>query len=139
MSLTVLLLDDDRLMHRMLAPRLEVMETTPPVSRVITADHPDNAIVELKRLPPGPLAVLSDFNLKAPMNGLQFLGVVRELRPDALRVLFSGYSLEQLGNVQENGDAHAFLEKPLLLDDLVRPLERLIDDRLGPARARKEP
>lgn len=130
MSLNILLVDDDLLMHRMLVPRLETMGTRSPVSRVVAAQTPDAALAALERMPPGPLAVVSDFNLKAAMNGLQLLQKVRALRPDALRVLLSGYSLEQLGDVQEGGDADAFLEKPLVLDDLVRPLTKLIDERL---------
>lgn len=133
MTLTVLLVDDDPLMHRMLVPRLREMESVPPVTRVLTAQTPDAALDEIKRLPDGPLAVVSDFNLKAPMNGLQLLRAVRAIRPDALRVLFSGYSLEQLGDVQEGGDADAFLEKPLILDNLIEPLRELIGARLGKA------
>lgn len=131
MSLTILLVDDDPLMHRMLVPRLREMESTPPVTRVVAAQTPDAALDEIKRLPEGPLAVVSDFNLKAPMNGLQLLRAVRAARPDALRVLFSGYSLEQLGDVHEGGDADAFLEKPLILDDLIAPLRELIRARLA--------
>lgn len=133
MSLTILLVDDDPLMHRMLVPRLQEMSTTPPVTRVVTAQTPEAALDELKRLPEGPLAVVSDFNLKATMNGLQLLRAVRALRPDALRVLFSGYSLEQLGDVQQGGDADAFLEKPLILDQLITPLSALITARLATA------
>jgi CheY-like chemotaxis protein len=130
MSLTILLVDDDPLMHRMLVPRLEAMKTRVPVTRVLAAQTPDAALAVLEDIPAGPLAVVSDFNLKAAMNGLQLLRNVRKKRPDALRFLLSGYSLQQLGDVQDGGDAHAFLEKPLMLDELIRPLARLIDERL---------
>lgn len=133
MSLVILLVDDDPLMHRMLVPRLQEMPTTPPVTRVLTALTPEVAIEQVKRLPEGPLAVVSDFNLKSTMNGLQLLRAVRAIRPDALRVLFSGYSLEQLGDVHEGGDADAFLEKPLVLDHLIAPLAELIRARLAKA------
>jgi len=123
--------DDDPLMHRMLVPRLEEMTTRPPISRVVGVRTPEEALGELGKAPEGPLAVVSDFNLKASKNGLQLLRDVRRARPDALRVLFSGYSLEQLGDVQEGGDADAFLEKPLLLDDLIRPLAKLIEERFA--------
>ncbi|HVM44998.1 MAG TPA: hypothetical protein VM582_03595 [Candidatus Thermoplasmatota archaeon] len=124
-------MDDDPLMHRMLVPRLEEMTTRPPISRVVGVRTPEEALGELGKAPEGPLAVVSDFNLKASKNGLQLLRDVRRARPDALRVLFSGYSLEQLGDVQEGGDADAFLEKPLLLDDLIRPLAKLIEERFA--------
>lgn len=131
MSLTILLVDDDALMHRMLLPRLEEMETRPPISKVLGARTPTEALDALAQAPAGPLAVVSDFNLKAAKNGAQLLRDVRERRPDALRVLFSGYSLEQLGDVHVSGDADAFLEKPLLLDDLLTPLAKLIEQRFA--------
>lgn len=130
MPLTILLVDDDPLMHRMLVPRLRTMGTAATITEILTAQTPEAALDALGRVGSGPLAVVSDFNLKAAMNGLQLLARVRSLRPDALRVLLSGYSLEQLGDVQQSGDAHAFLEKPLILDDLVGPLARLIDERV---------
>lgn len=131
MSLTIVLVDDDPLMHRMLVPRLEEMRTTPAVGKVTGVRTPEEALAETARAPPGPLTVVSDFNLRASKNGLQLLRDIRGMRPDALRILFSGYSLEQLGDVHGGGDADAFLEKPLLLDDLIAPLERLIVQRFA--------
>lgn len=131
MSLTIVLVDDDSLMHRMLVPRLEEMRTTPAVGKVIGVRTPEEALAEMARAPEGPLAIVTDFNLRASKNGLQLLRDVRGVRPDALRVLFSGYSLEQLGDVQGGGDADAFLEKPLMLDDLIGPLEKLIEQRFA--------
>ena len=118
-------------MHRMLVPRLREMEVGPGVGEVVAAQTPEAALAELKAAPEGPLAVVSDFNLKAAMNGLQLLREVRAQRPDAYRVLFSGYSKEQLGALEEGGDADAFLEKPLMLDDLIRPLTKLLNDRFS--------
>ena len=126
-----MLVDDDPLMHRMLVPRLEEMATKPAVARVLGVRTPEDALAEVTRAPPGPLAVVSDFNLRASRNGLQLLRELRDLRPDALRVLFSGYSVEQLGDVHQGGDADAFLEKPLLLDDLIGPLAKLIEQRFA--------
>ena len=113
-------------MHRMLVPRLEEMRTSPAVTRVVAAHSPKAALEEVARLPPGPLAIVTDFNLKDPVNGLELLRRIRRLREDSVRVLFSGYSMEQLGDVAQAEDVHAFLEKPLLLDDLIRPLEAVI-------------
>lgn len=90
---------------------------------------PEAALADLDRLPEQPLVVVSDFNLKSTMNGLQLLREVHQRRPDAYRVLFSGYSREQLGALDEGGGADAFLEKPLMLDDLIRPLTQLLDQR----------
>jgi DNA-binding NarL/FixJ family response regulator len=129
-ALTILLVDDDPMMHRMLVPRLEEL-TAPPVARVLTALTPDAALAEVKAAREGPLVVVTDFNLKAMMNGLELLSRIREARPDAVRVLFSGYSVEQLGHVATSADVDLFLEKPLLLDDLVRPLAEFLTKRLG--------
>lgn len=125
-ALTVILVDDDPLMLRMLAPRLANLDAGAPVGRVVTAGTPEAALDEMERAGPGPLAVLSDFNLKATMNGLQLLAAVRKRRPDAARVLFSGYSLEQIGDVASGGDAHGFVEKPLRLDEMIPPLAELV-------------
>lgn len=120
--LTILLVDDDPLMLRLLAPRLDRLDVQPPVDRVVTAQTPEAALAELESIGDGPLVVLSDFNLKAAMNGLQLLNEVRRRRPDAARILFSGYSSEQIGDVSGDGAAQAFLEKPLRIDELLGPL-----------------
>lgn len=133
MTLTILLVDDDPLMLRMLAPRLQRLEVRPPVSRVITAQSPQKALQELDGVPEGPLAVLSDFNLKADINGLQLLAEIGRRRPDAVRVLFSGYSHEQIGDVSGGGAAHAFLEKPMRIDELLPPLTDTIHRNLASA------
>lgn len=128
MALTILLVDDDPMMHRMLVPRLEEM---PVAARIATALTPDAALAEVPRAEGGTLVVVTDFNLKAPMNGLQLLARVRAMRPDSLRVLFSGYSLEQLGDIATSDDVDAFLEKPLMIDELVRPLTELITRKVA--------
>lgn len=129
--LTIILVDDDPLMHRMLLPRLEELETKPPVIRVVGVRTPSEALAMIGGASVGPLAIVTDFNLKAEKNGLQLLHESRKMRPDALRVLFSGYSLEQLGDVHAEGDVDAFLEKPLLLDELLGPLAKLIEARFA--------
>lgn len=131
-GLVILFVDDDPLMHRMLTPRLTTLPTRMPVTQVATAQSPEAALAHLDTMHHGPLAVVSDFNLKAAMNGSQLLRAVHARRPDALRVLVSGYSLEQLGSVDREGAADAFLEKPLKLDELLEPLTRLLDERFAP-------
>jgi DNA-binding NtrC family response regulator len=97
--------------------------------KVATAQTPDAALQLLAVAGPGHLAVLSDFNLKAPMNGLQLLHAAAQMRPDSLRVLFSGYSAEQIGDVPGDGAAHAFLEKPMRMDTLIAQLDPILRAR----------
>lgn len=123
----MLVVDDDPFMHRMLVPRLEALEEGPPIGKVLTALTPTHALEQLEAAGAGPLVVLSDFNLKAAMNGVQLLAIVRDRRPDALRILISGYSQEQIGDVGEGGEAHAFLEKPMRIDDLMGPFAKLVE------------
>jgi DNA-binding NtrC family response regulator len=132
-GITVLLVDDDALMLRILAPRLERLDVRPAVRKVVTAQTPEDALAALDAAAPGPLVVLSDFNLKASMNGLQLLAEVRKRRPDAVRILFSGYSAEQIGDVSAQGAAQAFLEKPLRIDEMLGPLAQTIHEGLGAA------
>lgn len=121
------MVDDDPFMHRMLVPRLEGLRGEPSVGKVLTALTPHHGLAQLDAAGPGQLVVLSDFNLKSTMNGVQLLAHVRDRRPDALRILFSGYSQEQIGDVGEGGEAHAFLEKPMRIDDLMGPLAKLME------------
>ena len=130
-SLTIVLVDDDPLMHRMLVPRLRELRTPDPIREVISAQTPQAALDAVKAAAAGPLAIVSDFNLKSTMTGLDLLGRIREARPDALRILFSGYSDVQLGDVTRQGDAQAFFEKPLHLDELLKPLERTLADMMS--------
>ena len=132
-ALTILLVDDDPLMHRMMVPRLQQLEVEPRVADVRSAQTPEAALDALRAMPGGPIAVVSDYHLKASMTGLELLRQVRDERPDAIRILFSGYGSEEIGDVGGEGAAHAFLEKPLRLDELVAPIARVIQERLSSA------
>lgn len=127
---TILFVDDDPLMHRILVPRLQELSTSRGPPRVLGAHTPTEAMELVAQVPEGVLVVLTDFNLKAATNGLQLLRQVREARPDALRILLSGYSLDQLEDIASGGDADAVIEKPIILDELLAPLAQLIEARL---------
>lgn len=130
-GLRILLVDDDAMMLHMLPPHLERLDTPMPVEKVETAPTPERALELLRALPPGPCAVVSDFNLKAPMNGLDLLEVVARERPDAARILISGYAGDQIGDTRRGGAVHGFVEKPLRIQELLPPLARLIRDALA--------
>lgn len=126
-SLRILVVDDDRMMLQMLPPHLEHLGTSVPVEKVETAQTPKEALAALERMPPGPLAVLSDFNLKADLNGIDVLREVERRRPDAVRVLFSGYALEQIGDAGRDPALQGFIEKPMRIREMIPPLKEIID------------
>ena len=127
MGMRILVVDDDPMMLQMLPPHLADLAVRPPVSGVETAQTPQAALDTLDRMQPGPLVVLSDFNLKASMNGIDLLKEVKRRRPDAVRVLFSGYALDQLGDVQAEGATHGFVEKPMRIREMLPPLTDIIN------------
>lgn len=130
-DLSILVVDDDPMMLHMLPPHLLELGTQRPVGKIDTAATPEAALAALEALPPGPVAVLSDFNLRAAMNGLQLLAEVARRRPDSVRVLFSGYAADQIGDVGAGGVAHGFVEKPLRIREMLDPIRAIVDERLG--------
>jgi two-component system chemotaxis sensor kinase CheA len=118
--------DDDPMMLRILAPHLEELGS------VQTAQTPRAALAALDAIPAGPLAVLSDFNLKAEMNGVDVLREVERRRPDAARVLFSGYALDQLGEAGRDPALHGFVEKPMRVREMLPPIRAILDRVLSP-------
>lgn len=133
MGLRILVVDDDPMMLQMLPPHLQDLDVTPRVAGIVTARTPEAALDALGRLDGAPLVVLSDFNLKAAMNGLDLLREVQRRRPDAVRVLFSGYALEQLGDVDAGGATHGFVEKPMRIREMLPPLTAIINRALAGA------
>lgn len=132
-GLRILLVDDDAMMLHMLPPHLEKLETPMGIEKVETAQTPEAALELVRGTPAGPFVVLSDFNLRASMNGLDLLQEVARQRPDSVRILLSGYAGDQIGDTSRGGATHGFLEKPLRIHDLLPPLARLISDNLGAA------
>lgn len=133
MGMRILVVDDDPMMLQMLPPHLADLQVEPRVADVQTALTPQAALDALDRMPTDPLVVLSDFNLKAAMNGLDLLKEVQRRRPDAVRVLFSGYALEQLGDVKAGGATHGFVEKPMRIREMMTPLADIITRTLAKA------
>lgn len=126
----VIFVDDDDLMLRMVEPLLPELDTEPKVGSVALAQDPTSAISLLDAAPPGPLVVISDFNLKAPQNGVDVLREARARRPTSVRILLSGYAAVQIGDVTGGGAIHAFIEKPLRIRDLLAPLADTVRNEL---------
>ena len=115
------------MMLRMLPGKLEGI---PLVASVHVASTPAAALEAVDALP-SPLAVVSDFNLKDPVNGMDLLALIGRKRPGSVRILMSGYSREQLGDVAAS--VHGFVEKPLRIEDMIPPIRRLLEKALSEA------
>lgn len=129
---TILVVDDDEHMLRVILRPLAACQGL-RVREVLSARTPVDALALLDKAAPGPLVVVSDFNLKAAMNGLDVLDEVRRRRPDALRILMSGYSRDQLGPAVDAAPVHVFVEKAMRIHDTVEPMLTLIRERFAPA------
>jgi CheY-like chemotaxis protein len=124
----ILIVDDDEFMRDMLPRKLR--KALPGGARILVARTPEEALRVVREVDAEGLVVLSDYDLRASMDGLQLLREVARASPSTVRILFSGHSRNEIGDI--DGDAvHRFLEKPFRLDDLVPALLRAIDDAGG--------
>lgn len=132
--LTLLVLDDDQMMLDMLQPHLkETFEAWGArVSGVQTASELFH-LIDTARI--GPLAVLSDHDLKAASTGVDVLRAVAVVRPAALRVLMSGHAREEITPGVDDPAVDAFIEKPLHIETLVAALRQLMANRFPPGLA----
>ena len=119
-----LIVDDDPLMLALLEPRLRDVKLGDAVG-VRTFTSPDQALAFLRAARDAPRVVLTDFNLKADMNGLDLLASVARSHPETLRILMSGYSREQIG-VSGAAPIHGFVEKDLRAEDILRNLHAVL-------------
>lgn len=82
------------------------------------AASPSEALALVATLPRGPLVVLSDFNLKSDLDGIQLLERLAAERPECVRILYSGNTREEIGSRVSSPALHAFIEKPWRLSEL---------------------
>ena len=86
--------------------------------------NPERALERLRSEPFD--LVLGDFRMRE-MDGLQFLKLARETRPEGLRMLFTAYAghldKEKLADAQVDG----VLEKPMMLGTLGEMLDAVLD------------
>ncbi len=85
--------------------------------RILTADGPTQAFEALARHPVG--VILCDQRMPE-MTGTEFLGRVRAMHPDTVRIVLSGYTeLRSVTDAINRGAVYKFLTKPWE-DDLLR-------------------
>ena len=108
----VLILDDDDLIIRSLRG-LFTLETD---YEIYDFSEPEKALLEVERRPID--LVISDF-LMPRMNGVEFLKKVRELQPDATRILLTGFADKEnaIRAINEVG-LYQYVEKPWDNDEL---------------------
>ncbi|HET6405549.1 MAG TPA: response regulator [Candidatus Thermoplasmatota archaeon] len=122
----VLIVDDDPLMTDMLPRRLR--RVVRPGVDIHTATTPHEASELIRALQPD--AVLSDYNLRQAQNGLDILRLAQEDAPNAARILFSGHAAGEIKGLRE-APIHAYLEKPMRLDELIPPVLDAIQRATG--------
>lgn len=119
----VLIVDDDDLIIRSLRG-LFTLETE---YEVYDFTEPEKALEEVERRPID--LVISDF-LMPRMNGVEFLKKVRELQPDATRILLTGFADKEnaIRAINEVG-LYQYLEKPWSNQDLLLLVRNALQDK----------
>jgi serine phosphatase RsbU (regulator of sigma subunit) len=119
----VLIVDDDDLIIQSLRS-LFALETD---YEVYDFNEPEKALQEVERRPID--LVISDF-LMPRMNGVDFLKKVRDLQPDATRILLTGFADKEnaIRAINEVGLYH-YLEKPWSNDNLLLLVRNALQHR----------
>lgn len=96
---------------------------------VYSAASPDEALVLIGSIPVDArrVIVIADYNMGTTQNGLDLLGEVARRRPDALRVLMSGYPKKDFEAQFPHAGLDAFVDKPWdkdQLGDMLRSMAR---------------
>ena len=121
----LLIIDDDLMMHDIIPRKLRRVLGTGPDT--YTAATPEDGLRLVAELAPRPLVVLSDYDLRASMDGVTLLVEAARIHPASTRILFSGHSREEIGEAAlTRQEIHAFLEKPMRLDEMIPALVDLL-------------
>lgn len=125
---TLLIVDDERFLAETLK-RLVTRYLGMPHVAVRIAFTPEEARSVLASLDPnGHLVVLSDYNLNASITGLDLLKEIQGARPEARRVLMSGFFPEHVPADISSG-LDRFIPKPPVTEELMATLRELMGER----------
>lgn len=123
-GLRILVVDDDEFITDMLPRKLRRAYPLMPPLEIITASTPEAGLrMAAERAPD---VVLSDFNLRAEMDGLELLARVASSRPEAVRILMSAHTRSEIGPALARAEIHGMIEKPMRLDEIIDPIARVI-------------
>jgi len=120
---TILIVDDDSLILASLRG-LFLLETD---YEIIEHSDPKAAVEEAARRPVD--LVISDF-LMPGMNGVELLGKIKSLQPDAVRILLTGFADKEnaIRGINEVG-LYQYLEKPWANEDLLLLIRNALRER----------
>lgn len=119
---TLLLVDDEKSIIRALQ-RLFRREGY----CILTADNGRNGLELLKSYEEPVSMIISDQRMPE-MNGAQFLEKAKELHPNAIRYLLTGYSdLDAVIQAVNRGEIHRYLTKPWNDEDLLLQVRQSLD------------
>ncbi len=126
-NLSVMIVDDSADLRDLLSM---VIERHPDGWRVVaTAAEGEQAVLEARTSQPD--LVLLDIAMPV-MDGMQALPLIREVAPQAVVVMLSGYPFSTAGQGALDAGADGYLEKSDLVRGLIPRLEKIIDSRPAP-------
>jgi DNA-binding NtrC family response regulator len=117
----LVVVDDDEFMLDMLPRRLRRFFPESDATKILIASTPEEALRLTRENADARLVIVSDFDLRATMTGIDVLREAERIAPRSTRILFSGHTPNEVGPT-DGRIVHAFLEKPLRLDDLLPAL-----------------
>lgn len=129
MAQQILFVDDDVKLLK------SFKRTLPNWFKVITADSPEEALRILQKHGPFPV-IVSDMKMPG-MNGIELLSRSKDISPDTVRILLTGYADQQTAiDAVNKGDLFRFLTKPCdietlssILRDGVRQYQLLVSEK----------
>ncbi len=115
----ILILDDDAAVLELLSAQIALAGYR---AEIFTSPHEAFEALRHQTF----AAVISDFRMPE-MSGLEFLARVREVQPDALRMLITGVlSTDSLLGSIESGLLHRFIAKPWARIELIAAVESAV-------------
>jgi YesN/AraC family two-component response regulator len=121
-GISVLIVDDSEDLRELLSM---VIERHPDGWSVVATAAEGNEGIEQARSAQ-PDLVLLDIAMPV-MDGMEALPRIKEVAPNAVVVMLSGYPFSTAGQGALNAGAHGYLEKSDLVKGLIPRLERIID------------
>ena len=112
---TVVIVDDEEMVTTAIGTLFMLVN---PEYNVLDFNSPSEALEKLKTQEVD--LVISDYLMPGEMNGVQFLTKLKELQPDAIRILLTAYADKEnaIKGINEVG-LHQYVEKPWDNDNLL--------------------